>query len=77
MVLTKNDYTKVIGEIEKRAYNDKINFLKNIPVLKLLTRTSLGKMTYYFENLNFTRDRTLYKEGDPADYIYIIKNGEF
>ena len=32
MVLTKKDYVKVIGKIERRTYNEKINFLRNIPV---------------------------------------------
>jgi CRP-like cAMP-binding protein len=77
MVLTKEDYNKVIGKIEKRTYNEKINFLRNIPVLHLLTRTSLGKMTYYFENKSCIRDSYLYKEGDIADYVYIVKSGEF
>lgn len=73
MVLSKNDYNRVIGKIERRTYNDKINFLRNIPVFSLLTRTSLGKMTYYFETKNCIRDAILYKEGDPAEYVYIVK----
>lgn len=34
-------------------------------------------MTYYFENKSCIRDALLYKEGDSADYVYIIKSGEF
>jgi hypothetical protein len=77
MVLTKDAYIRVIGKIEKRAYNEKINFLRNIPVFQLLTRTTLGKMTYYFENKPCIRDAILYKEGDLTDYVYIVKSGEF
>jgi hypothetical protein len=77
MVLSKFDYNKVIGKIERRAYNDKINFLRDIPVFSLLTRTSLGKMTYYFETKSCIRDSILYKEGDVAEFVYIIKSGEF
>lgn len=76
MVLSKNDYNKVIGKIERRAYNDKINFLRNIPVLSLLTRTSLGKLTYYFEVKVCIRDSIIYKEGDSAEWVFIIKSGE-
>ncbi|CDW74956.1 UNKNOWN [Stylonychia lemnae] len=76
MVLTKNDYVKVIGKIERRTYNEKINFLRNIPVFQLLTRTSLGKMTYYFDTKNCIRDSILYKEGDNAEFVYIVKKGE-
>ena len=77
MVLTKADYNNVIGKIERRVYNEKINFLRNIPVFQLLTRTSLGKLTYYFEYKHHIRDAIVYKEGDPADYVFIVKNGEF
>jgi len=34
-------------------------------------------MTYYFENKSCIRDAVLYKEGDPSNYVYIVKNGEF
>ena len=33
-------------------------------------------MTYYFETKNCIRDAILYKEGDPAEYVYIVKQGE-
>ncbi len=32
MVLSKADYNRVIGKIEKRVLHEKINFLRNIPV---------------------------------------------
>ena len=31
----------------------------------------------YFWNMDVTRDQIIFKEGDPADKIYIIKEGEF
>jgi hypothetical protein len=34
-------------------------------------------MTYYFENKSCIRDSLLYKEGDNADFVYIVKKGEF
>ena len=77
MVLTKEAYHRVIAKIERKAFNEKVNFLRNIPVFQLLTRTSLGKMTYYFENKNYIKDSILFKEGESADYVYIVKSGEF
>jgi hypothetical protein len=77
MVITKHDYNRVIGAIERRAYADKINFLKNIPIFSLVTRAFLGKLTYYFETKKCIKGSYLFKEGDPADYVYIVKQGEF
>lgn len=77
MVLSKEAYNRVIGAKEKRAYQEKINFLKNIPIFSLVTRTFLGKLTYYFEYKKCIKGGFLYKEGDPADYVFIVRNGEF
>lgn len=32
MVLTKEAYNRVIAKIERKAFNEKVNFLRNIPV---------------------------------------------
>lgn len=77
MVLTKKSYNNVIGKIEKKQLYEKINFLKNIPVFHSLTRTSLGKMTMSFFSKTCIKDSYLYKEGQPADCVYIVKSGEF
>ena len=45
MVLTKEAFDEAIGKMERRSLNDKINFLRNIPVFSLLTRNSLAKIT--------------------------------
>lgn len=47
-VLNKVDFHHVIGVIEKKAYLEKIAFLRSIPIFSKLTKTSLGKMTFCF-----------------------------
>lgn len=34
-------------------------------------------MTYYFETKTYIKDACLYKEGEAAEYVYIVKSGEF
>jgi hypothetical protein len=77
IVLSKKDYNNIIGTIEKKMYLDKVNFLRNIPIFAKLTKTSLGKLTYYFNIKKCIRDHFLYKEGDPAEFVYIIRKGDF
>ena len=76
-VLSKNDFNIVLGQIEKKKLNEKIQFLKNIPFFSQLTKTSLSKLTYQFKEVSMIKNQTLYKEGDPAENFYIIKNGQF
>jgi CRP-like cAMP-binding protein len=55
--------------------NEKIQFLRSLPFFSQLTKTSVSKLTYQFKDINTIKNQVLYKEGDPADLIYIIKNG--
>lgn len=76
MVLTKEAFDEVIGKIERRALNDKINFLRNIPVFSLLTRNSLAKITCSLQKIRIKKDMYLYREGYPAKGVYIVVSGE-
>lgn len=77
MVLTKEAFDAVIGKIERRALNDKINFLRTIPVFALLTRNSLAKITCSLVKCNINKGAYLYRENDVANSVIIVINGEF
>lgn len=47
-VLSKVNFNKVLGVIEKKKYNEKVQFLRSLPYFSSLTKTSLGKLTYQF-----------------------------
>ena len=74
-VLSKIDFGKVLGTIEKKKYNEKVQFLRSLPYFNQLTKTSLGKLTYQFTDFTTIKNQILYREGDEAEYIYIVKNG--
>ena len=50
-VLSKDDFSLVLGQIEKKKLNEKIQFLKSIPFFSQLTKTSLSKLTYQFKEV--------------------------
>ena len=75
--IIRSDYNKAIIEIERKRIIAMVNFIKNIPLFSKLTRTYLGKLSNHFKFLNVTKDNVLFKEGDIADRVFIIKNGEF
>lgn len=71
-ILGKQDYNRVLGNIEKRALNEKINFLRSIPVFSKLTKTALGKLSYYFTPKKLLKNQMLYRENESAEAVYII-----
>lgn len=38
---------------------------------------SLQKISYYFSETSFSKNQYVYKEGNPADFVYFVKSGEF
>jgi CRP-like cAMP-binding protein len=76
MILTKEAFEVVIGKMEKRILNDKINFLRSIPVFALLTKNSIAKITCSLSKKIVPKDMYLYKENDPAKSVFIVINGE-
>ena len=49
-ILYKKDFIKVLGNIEKKIYLEKVAFLKSLPYFSSLTKSSLGKLTYQFKD---------------------------
>ena len=42
-----------------------------------LTYKRLSKTCYYWKAQRVARNQVVYKEGDEAQYIYIVENGDF
>ena len=45
-VLSRDDFERSLGQIERKKLNEKIAFLRSLPFFQLLTKTSLSKLTY-------------------------------
>lgn len=75
MVLTKSAFDEAIGKIERRSLNDKVNFLRSIPMFSLLTRNSLAKISCSLQRITIKKDIYLYREGETAKSVYIIIDG--
>lgn len=76
-VLSKDDFNIVLGQIERKKFNEKIQFLRSLPFFCALTKTSIGKLTYQFKEISLIKHQYLYREGDPANFVYIVKSGKF
>ena len=37
----------------------------------------MGKISLQFEDMSTLKGQTLYKEGDSADYVYLVKEGQY
>jgi len=77
ITISRNDFHKALRAIDEKHTKDRVDFIKWIPLFSRLTSTYLGKFSSHFKYLDVTRDHILFKEGDMADKVYLIKSGEF
>ena len=66
-----------LGAIEKRKHNEKVQFLQSLPYFDKITKNSVGKISLQFEDMSTLKGQTLYREGEPADYVYLVKEGQY
>lgn len=76
--ITKDDFSRVISDQQRRSLLDKQQFLKSIPEFDNpgLTRS---KLQYLCENMHYesrVKDNVIYSEGDPVKHVYFIWRGE-
>jgi cAMP-binding proteins - catabolite gene activator and regulatory subunit of cAMP-dependent protein kinases len=53
-----------------------MEFFANLPILKGLSRRNLSTLLYHFEHHKKQKGDVLYREGDEADGVYVVKKGE-
>jgi CRP-like cAMP-binding protein len=76
-VLNKATYRKVMGKLEDRRLNAKVDFLRSLPVFANWTRRSLSKFTSAFTQLKFPRKKVVFEDGAVPQFVYVVYSGEF
>lgn len=74
--LGKFDYDTSLAKIERKHMNKMIDFMTEMPCFRKWTKNSIIKFSYYLKKKQISRNQYLYRAGDKAEYIYIIKKGE-
>jgi CRP-like cAMP-binding protein len=76
-VLAKHDFKRINGEVTERRLSEVVSFLRSLPMFAPMTKESLTKLSFYFRQRQFTRKQVVYREGEQADVVYFVKEGEF
>ena len=76
LVLSKSDFTRILGDIAEKKMTSIIAFLQKVPYFHSRSKSALVRMAYHFQTRTFRKNRWIYKELDPVDGIYLIRDGE-
>ncbi|CAG9321785.1 unnamed protein product [Blepharisma stoltei] len=76
-VLDKINYQRILSKLMNEKKQEIVNYLKTLPIFHRWTRGSLTKLSFFFEEKSFYRKHVIYKEGEEANEVYLIREGEF
>lgn len=76
-VLNKRDYMDTLQQLQVKKQNEKIEFMKQCPYFKNMSRVALSKNQYYWKEKAFYKGQVLYRQGSRADRVFIIMQGDF
>ncbi|OMJ65988.1 hypothetical protein SteCoe_5993 [Stentor coeruleus] len=75
-VLDKQNYQRILASIMKKKRLELVEFLQCQELFQSMTKGSLIKLSYCFEEKNFIKDQIIYKEDANIDYLFLIREGE-
>lgn len=76
-VLDKQHFDAILKEKEQRKLFENIDFLSSMRVFHGIGFSGLKSLFYHCEEMKALRKQIIYKQGDNADSVYIIREGEF
>ena len=74
-VLDKENYERIIGEHQQRQLNEKISFLKRVPILRCMNTQDLATLNYFFEMKVLRYREVVFNQGDELESVFVIKSG--
>lgn len=75
-VFSKKSFERILDRFYKKFLLKETNFLRSIEQLRSLSKRILSRINNQLKTHKYKRGMTIYKEGDEAEYVYIIKEGE-
>ena len=76
-VLEKTEFDTILKEYQEQLLNNKITFLLSVPAFSNWNLTTMSKASYYFFERTYWKGDVVYREGDCANEVFVVKEGEF
>lgn len=76
-LIDKTNYQKIFGRLQRKIIMSTIELFRSIPYFAKWSMGDIQKLSPYFKEVEYKFNHTVCKQGDKADFVYIIKSGEF
>ncbi len=72
----KKYYERILARGSREQIEAKIAFISTLPYLRELSPRAQSTLSYHFEEIRIRRGEALYREGEKATHVYVIREGE-
>jgi CRP-like cAMP-binding protein len=76
-IIDKANYNRILKDINERELLNTERLLQSFWIFNGFTKTKLKQIAKSINEKKFCRGEVIYKEGDPIDGVYMVKQGEF
>jgi CRP-like cAMP-binding protein len=75
-VMERKNFRKIVEHITKKHFEENKKFIESIPILANIENTQKTLLCSSLYKESFDEGKYIVREGDPAQCIYIVKEGE-
>lgn len=75
--LSKQEFARILSKEAERVLQEKAEFLQTLPLFLSVPKSILIKLSFYFSEMFYHKNQTVYKAGRDVDNVYFVKSGEF
>lgn len=75
-VLSREDFKEILARHTLWQVGEDIKFFSALPLFATSTTRAISTLIYHFKILKLQRNKVIFKEGDEATHLFIIKKGE-
>lgn len=77
LYIEKSDYLSVIQKAANSKKDSKISLLRQLPIVNTWSSIALDRLQSFFVEKHLNKGQKVYTEGEPAQSIYLVKQGTF
>jgi len=75
LIILKTDYIHILRRAMEKEMLDTVSMLKSTPFFSTWSETSMSRLYYWFERRKMAPETDVVKQGDDADFCFIIRSG--
>lgn len=76
LTLEKKEYMRFFMKMLMDTKHDIVQFLQTLPVFNQVSHLVLLKLTYNMKEKNYAKGQAVFKEGENAQNVFLIRSGE-